>query len=296
MGLLFLKEKIMKSSIPHSPSPRHPYSIKTACFLPFLFLAAVVFIGCDLLNEKGFNSQSITVQNNVSTLGLTGTDVLSNNTGIATAAIESGVIKISSAAEGYATISVSDGSGYAAISTRVSNTGSINIVYISKHSTGSGTNYNVIWGNFDRYAVDEAAINGIIAEKGWAVTSVADGKYATGSVAQAIRTYFIQSSSFTLGGGRDGTFTDLLNYTVDGVGLPPNLKTALSGQTNNVPIAGLFKIPVGSGSSGGDSADGVGGDAVPDNIPANTGIGYGIYRSEGVTGNWEWVVFYVSQN
>jgi hypothetical protein len=219
----------------------------------WLLVIGLVFMACENGNDTGggFVPQTVSVSNDKTTLGLVGTTVASNKTNIVNGIIESGEIKITSAAEGYATITVSDGSVNAAgISVNVSKTGAINIAYISKYNgTGSGTetatgqDYNVIFGNFG-YASD-ADIQSAISANGWtdSVITTTDGKYLKGSDANKARTFFLNHPDFELQGGADGTWDYLTNtFKYQGVGLPDgDLKTKMTSDVANCPLAGMFR-------------------------------------------------------
>jgi hypothetical protein len=220
---------------------------KLALVLGVLLIFGMAFISCDTGNGTGgFDSQTVAVPNNVNTLGLTGKAASSNKTNIATAAIESGEIKITSVAEGYAIVMVTNGSGYAGISLSVSKTGVIAIVYISKYNgSGSGAAgggpYNLLVGFFNNTTDEEVAE--ALSNENWAnsIVPVFDGKYVTGANANVARTFFLGQSGFHLIGGIDGTWDYLLEYKYDGVGAPSGLKSAMSGLQSSCPIAGMFR-------------------------------------------------------
>jgi len=111
---------------------------KNAIFGLLVFLLAFGFIGCDNGNENAnevfTSSTNETILNDINSLGLVGTSVSSSDVNIATAAISSVKIKITSVGEGSAVITVSESSKNAAINITVSKTGSITIGTIIKYS------------------------------------------------------------------------------------------------------------------------------------------------------------------
>jgi hypothetical protein len=101
-------------------------------------------------------------------------------------------------------------------------------------------NYIVIWGAF---WADMTDVDSAILEEGWSgsVTSVSDGRYATGTTAVDILNYCVNYVAFEDGGGSIDTYENLMNYQSGGVGLPVNLKNALSSKSAEVPITGVFQ-------------------------------------------------------
>ena len=123
---------------------------KKSFWLEILAMALVfgmTVVGCDNGSTGSTNEENVTftsstnntVSNDEPTLGLIGTNASSNNTGVATAVIDSGKIKITSVAQGSATITVSDGTKIATIAITVSAAGTIRIGTITKYGS-SGTN------------------------------------------------------------------------------------------------------------------------------------------------------------
>jgi hypothetical protein len=111
----------------------------------------------------------------------------------------------------------------------------LGLVFVS--CGGGGGEYKLEWASFN---TTYAAVLSTISGQGWTVEDATDGAYATGDTARDIRTYCINTTSFTDGGSADGSFVGLLEYTKDGIGLPPILKTALATQEANVPLAGIY--------------------------------------------------------
>jgi hypothetical protein len=86
-----------------------------------------------------------TTVNNVATLGLIGTNVTSSSTAVATAAIVSSKIAITSVSAGYATITVNTGAPPSAkIEVYVSSTGAITITQIRKSNEDGSSKANAI--------------------------------------------------------------------------------------------------------------------------------------------------------
>ncbi|GHV77552.1 hypothetical protein AGMMS49942_23730 [Spirochaetia bacterium] len=115
---------------------------KTTLFLltAVVAVSTVFLMGCDP-DKDTFTASTKEITNDVATLGLVGTSATSSKTNVATATIESGKVKITSAAEGTATITVSDGTNNATIAVVVAKTGAISET-ITKYTEGGGGNDN----------------------------------------------------------------------------------------------------------------------------------------------------------
>jgi hypothetical protein len=114
-----------------------------------LLVAALVLslVGCDG-NGDFVSSTNDTTSNDVATLGIIGTTASSSNTGVATVAIESGKIKITSVAEGVAVITVKNALDHAAtINVTVAKNGTIAIGTITKYVV---SNEKTIVGNWTK--------------------------------------------------------------------------------------------------------------------------------------------------
>jgi hypothetical protein len=105
---------------------------------------------------------------------------------------------------------------------------------------GSTDEYTLAWGSFNSSL---SMVQNTITQQGWNVVDTNDpggSGYAIGADAQAIYIYCLNNIGFDDGGGADGSFGELLNYTVYGIGLPQNLKAGLATQEAYVPVAGIF--------------------------------------------------------
>ena len=124
---------------------------KTVFFGLLVIGLAFGFIGCDENNggDEFISSTNDSTSNDVSTLGLIGTSVLSSNVNVVI--VESppaAKIKIISISEGSATIIVSEGSNNATINVTVSKTGSIAIGTIVKYVPSINDGKIIVINNF----------------------------------------------------------------------------------------------------------------------------------------------------
>ena len=111
----------------------------------------------------------------------------------------------------------------------------------SSDSTSLGE-YSLAWGIF---VPGTQSIQEVVAAQGWSITETdgGDAGYATGATADAIYKYCTSGNvSFDDGGDFDGSFEECVNYTKDGIGVPPGLKAAMASNKAKAPIAGVFKV------------------------------------------------------
>jgi hypothetical protein len=106
--------------------------------------------------------------------------------------------------------------------------------------TGSPPTYDLYWGFIDGETYSDATAQA--ANQG--VSLIAAGSnagYVTGADAVAGFSK-MDNNYFDNYGTLNDTFENLLNFNRDGIGLPPALKTAMTGQKANLPIAAVFEV------------------------------------------------------
>ncbi|MCL2129360.1 MAG: hypothetical protein FWH35_03290 [Treponema sp.] len=110
----------------------------------------------------------------------------------------------------------------------------------SSDSTSLGE-YTLSWGIF---VPGSQSIDDVVAAQGWNVTATdgGDAGYATGTTATKIYVFCLEEIDFDDGGAIDGEFADLVGYSNDGIGAPPELKAAMLSNKDKAPLAGIFKV------------------------------------------------------
>ncbi|MDR1410854.1 MAG: hypothetical protein LBI91_01460 [Spirochaetaceae bacterium] len=103
--------------------------------------------------------------------------------------------------------------------------------------------YHLRWGVID---TSYGQVQSIIGQQNWTIAASGTGwALATGATATSVYNWCnnpsnIPSNAWLDGGDLDGSFTDLVNFSSNGVGLPAGLKNSQHTAGANVPLAGIF--------------------------------------------------------
>jgi len=99
--------------------------------------------------------------------------------------------------------------------------------------------YTLEWGSWSGsyYSAVKSEVGADFHE----VSSSPKSGYATGSKATEAYTFIKSHYGFDDGGTVTGEWSNLLNFSKDGIGLPSALKSAMAGQEANVPVGGVFE-------------------------------------------------------